>query len=144
MSDLSPIPSPLAQAILDNKVPAVAKLLDAQAPIGEPELLALVKLAFAHRATPEDDAQLVAIENARQIYTLMVEGGGDIRHLTNRGRIVDRIHAIQPDWPSAEDLDDGQTQVHRIEALTADEAAAAQQDQPQVRAARGAMHRRPR
>ena len=140
---MTDVASPLTQAILEGDPTRVAELLDTQVKIGEPELMALVKLAWAHRAQPEEIEQMDASERARQVYTLVADFGGNVKHMTNRGRIVDRIAAVQPDWPSAQDLDTGTPAVVRIEATSVADLNA-DDDLPSARPPRGAMHRRPR
>lgn len=135
--------SPLAYAISQCQVLEVAELLDRKASIGEPELMALVKLAWSHRGDKEEPEAIEAAEAAQQVYTMIAQSGGDLKLMTNRGRIVDRISAVQPDWPNREDLATGLPLREMVEGFTAAEALESSEASP-TRVSRGAMHRRPR
>jgi hypothetical protein len=136
--------TPLAQAIAENRLTDVAQLLDAQTPIGTPELTALVRLAWQYRGSQEDPIRQEAAEQAEQIYRVLASAGADFKQVIGPARVVDRIAKVQPDWPSADELAPAGPRVERVASVSIAETPVADGMFTAPRPPRGAMHRSPR
>lgn len=100
----APAVSALVDAISQNNPTAVANILDKPGTVIDQEaLVALVRLAWKTRAADENPDQIEPAESARQIFDLLSASGADFNQETPRGRIIDRIANVQPDWPEATD-----------------------------------------
>lgn len=131
--------SKLVDAITRNDTKAVAAALDKPKATVEPEaLVALVHLAWKTRGSDMDPDQVDAAESARQIFDLLSSSGADFYHETSRGRIIDRIAKVQPDWPQASDL---AKEPNRCELQSGRDLAGDTDEPSSSRATRGATHR---